>query len=973
MKPTFLASAFATLCLAPAALAQHVKVNSLGVQPNNPTRLWVCNRDNDTVSVVNLTTRTIVAEIPVGVDPRTIAFSADGSRAFVTNKRGNIPREANEITGFPAGSIPGTVSVINTATLALQTTLSGVGVEPYGVATAPNGKYFVVGGMRSATLRFFDAATLVQVAALDFPSDLSSIPAGMTMADVDANRDGMADLGNPRGFSIWSDSTKLVVTHHKSPFVSVVSVQLNAQGVPTGASVAAKIDTDDYHFDPVFNPTPVRTIQSQGEPRFLEDVAISPDGTRALVPHVLHNINHDVNFDFAGAITGDHANRVYPALTMVDLVANSYGVAGDFSRRLHHQIADTRTPAEYVPFGSSATMPLGDVVSLGGSGIPTLGSTATLKIDGMRPGDSAVLLLGRREINQTSPILSQGNFYVAGRVTVPVVGDTATFAIPAAAAYDGKVFVAQAVVTRGGQNYLSNGLRIFVRSQHNAVNKLGHHAGQPGLVSYNNAGSRVLLLNRASEDLFLYKVAGSNFEYMTAYPPRFRHQERQPLDTTTAMGDIPIGMVVVDDTKTVNDDALVHIHNEGTRTLSTLRVNWKTGQISKAAGQLALVTGVDKMTASQRLGQEMFEDASRAQIADHFNNSCASCHFEGGEDGNVWQRPAGPRSTMPMYGGIRATGLLLWKGQRLNAGETGPMFHGENGGTGVFSAAEQQAMIDFHETLPIPLNPHRDPTTHGLTSQALVGKDLFFGTNDTGFNPTNRSAGCAVCHPRETASGTFAGPRFFTQDFLNPLLTTGDNLGPAVDPNCFSLRENIVALNIRNINSGLNVDDDGDGVPELDRNADGYSDLESYTPMNVDGHDDFRRDDPNSYDCPCDPALDGNCDAGTSTRIFSRSPGLFSIPTKLGVFATAPYFHDHSSFTLRSILDPQSQMTSPVYGTPAFPGQTPYPGLQKFFNEFHDVRGHEQFVQGASKVQTTLNSTNVDADIEALLAYIKSL
>jgi hypothetical protein len=47
--------------------------------------------------------------------------------------------------------------------------------------------------------------------------------------------------------------------------------------------------------------------------------------------------------------------------------------------------------------------------------------------------------------------------------------------------------------------------------------------------------------------------------------------------------------------------------------------------------------------------------------------------------------------------------------------------------------------------------------------------------------------------------------------------------------------------------------------------------------------------------------------------------------------------------------------------------------LWKFFNEFHDVRGHEQFVQGASKVQTTLNSSNVDADIEAILAYMTSL
>ena len=971
MKTTLFA--LTALCLAPAAVAQHVKVNSLGLQPGNPTRLWVCNRDNDSVSVINLTTNAVVAQIPVGVDPRTIAFSADGSRAFVTNKRGNISRDANEITGFPAGSQPGTVSVINTSTMAVQTTLAGAGVEPYGVAMAPNGKYFVVGAHRSSTLHFYDAATLVEVARLDYPADLSKITAPLTMADVDANRDGIPDLGSPRGFTIWSDSSKLVVTHHKSPYLSVVNVALNAQGIPTGATVASKISTDDYDLDPVFNPTPVRIIKSQGEPRFLEDVDVSPDGTRALVPHVLANVNHDVNFAFGGALEGDHANRIYPALTMVDLVTRSYGVTGDASRRLHHEIADTRTPAEYSPFGYAATPVGGDRLSLGGAGIPVLGGQVQLKLDGLRPGDIAQLIVGMRELNTNSPYTAPGVVYVDPRVTRPFVSDTARFSIPNLPTYDGLTLIVQARVVRGSQTYLSNGVRVHVRSQHNATNKLGHHAGQPGLVSYNAAGNRVLLLNRGSEDLFLYKVNGSDFEYMTAFPPRFRHQERAPLDTTTPMGDIPLGMVVVDDASTQNDDALVYIHNEGNRTVSTLRVNWKTGEIAKERSQIGLLTTPDRMTASQVLGQEMFEDASRAQIAGHFNNSCASCHFEGGEDGLVWQRPAGPRSTMPMYGGIRATGLLLWKGQRLNAGETGPMFHGENGGTGAFTPAEQQAMIDFHETLPIPLNPHRDPTTFGLTAQALVGKDLFFGINDTGLNPNLRNAGCAVCHPRELTSGSLAGPRFFTQDFLNPLLTTGDNIGPALDPSCFSLRENIVALNIRNINSGLNVDENGDGVPDADRNADGYNDLETYVPMNDDGHDDFRRDDANSYDCPCDPTVDGNCDAATSTRVFTRDPGGFSIPTKLGLFATGPYFHDHSTFSLRSLVDPQTQMTSPIYGTPAFPGQTPYPGLYKFFNEFHDVRGHEQFVQGASKVQTTLNSPNVDADIEAILAYIKSL
>ena len=100
----------------------------------------------------------------------------------------------------------------------------------------------------------------------------------------------------------------------------------------------------------------------------------------------------------------------------------------------------------------------------------------------------------------------------------------------------------------------------------------------------------------------------------------------------------------------------------------------------------------------------------------------------------------------------------------------------------------------------------------------------------------------------------------------------------------------------------------------------------------------------------------------------------FSIPTKLGVFSTGPYFHDHVAYSLRTIVDPETQATSTVYGDPAWPGPATYPGLNKFFNEVHDVRGHEQFAPGASKVQLNLVSgANVNSDIEALLAFIQSI
>jgi hypothetical protein len=89
------------------------------------------------------------------------------------------------------------------------------------------------------------------------------------------------------------------------------------------------------------------------------------------------------------------------------------------------------------------------------------------------------------------------------------------------------------------------------------------------------------------------------------------------------------------------------------------------------------------------------------------------------------------------------------------------------------------------------------------------------------------------------------------------------------------------------------------------------------------------------------------------------------------VFSTGPYFHDHSAASLRAVVDPAVQQNDPVYGNPA------YPGLKKLFNEFHDVRGHEDFLFGASKVQLTLNTlaagSTFEADITAILAYIQSL
>lgn len=960
------------MLLAGASVAAQAQVSAVAVDPNNSKRVWVANRENNTVTVINTGTNTVVSEITVGSKPRSLAFSADGSKVFVANQRGNLDVDHNFVNGFGVSPTLSSVSVISNASKTVVDTITDVGAEPYGVVVAPNGAYVAVSAFRAGKIRFYDANTHALVHTHEYMNSLDVIPSGFDINDVDEDGDFLADLGEPRAFVITADSSRLYVTHLIPGFVSVLDLTLDGSGLPTASVVAEKWNINEYAPHPILNPVNVQTIASQGVPRFLQDIALSPDGSTALIPHLLHNLNHDVNHSFGPGLAGDFANRVYPALTILDTATGTFDV-------LHHELADDPVPAAYVPYGVGKKV-AGTVLSFNGIEDPLLSTTVSMQL---RAPDLAGAI-GVAFYGNGGPIAIPLGF--AGTLyALPAPGGlfamthqggglhTVSLPIPNNPALIGLGLPWQSALVEagGGPFHLSNGTRMVFGNGGVGQNKMGHRAGHPGHVLYNAAGDRAVMLNRGSEDVFLYTIDGSgNFELENVFPPRFEHVERTPFDTTTALGDLPLGMALVEDAGTANDDALLYVMNEITRTMSTLRIDWETGVISKEADQITTVLGVDEFTTSQLIGQEIFEDSSRAQTAGNFNNSCASCHFEGGADGNVWQRPAGPRSTMPVYGGTIGTGLILWKGVRLNMGETGPMFGGENGGHGVFTNAEQQGLIDYHEVIPFPVNPFLDDQGN-YTGLAELGKDLFFGTNDSGLNgggpnpedpPALRHAGCTTCHP--DADEVTLDPRFYTVDVLDPLLTDDPDGLENNDSFCFSLQENVVAINIRNVNSGVNVDTNPvDGVPDPDRNFDGYNDVETYTPLNIDGEDGFTRDDPNGYMCPQDPIFDPN----GPQKFFGRAAELFSIPQKLGAFSTGPYMHDHSIQSLRALLDPASQNIDGKYG------DSSRIGLQKFFNEFHDLRGHEEFVPVASKVQINLQSADVDADIEAILQYVRSL
>ena len=64
-------------------------VRAVAVDPTNSDRVWVCNRDNDSVSLIDYTQNPPdVTEVGVGINPRSLALSADGSKLFVASEDG---------------------------------------------------------------------------------------------------------------------------------------------------------------------------------------------------------------------------------------------------------------------------------------------------------------------------------------------------------------------------------------------------------------------------------------------------------------------------------------------------------------------------------------------------------------------------------------------------------------------------------------------------------------------------------------------------------------------------------------------------------------------------------------------------------------------------------------------------------------------------------------------------------------------
>ena len=156
------------------------------------TRGYVTNAQDNTVSVIDTTTASVIATVPVGSSPSAVAVTPNGRFAYVTNFFGN------------------SVSVISAASNTVVATVP-LGTSARGIAMNPNGSFAYVMGSTSANISVIDTATNTVVSAIpvSFPSKLAIAPSG--------NLGYVTHGAFIKGVTVINTATNSVVTHIPIP------------------------------------------------------------------------------------------------------------------------------------------------------------------------------------------------------------------------------------------------------------------------------------------------------------------------------------------------------------------------------------------------------------------------------------------------------------------------------------------------------------------------------------------------------------------------------------------------------------------------------------------------------------------------------------------------------------------------------------------------------------------------------------
>ncbi|HEX4839106.1 MAG TPA: beta-propeller fold lactonase family protein [Rhabdochlamydiaceae bacterium] len=256
---------------------------------------YVVNNFSGTVSCIDLSTNTVIATIFVGASPYGVAISPDGSTVYVTNQSGN------------------NISVISTSTNTVSATINGLS-GPKGIAVTPNGNFAYVANFTGSNVRVIDTHTNTLLPV--------SIPVG----------------SGPIGVAITPSGSFVYVTNSGGPSIDVIDTTSNmvVDTFPVGSNPSALAITPNGKFLYEVNSSSVGVFETINNSLITgislpspAGLAITSDGT---LVYVTNNVDDSISIidtstnEEIGTITGSGlnfpigiaigSNRVPPASIM---------------------------------------------------------------------------------------------------------------------------------------------------------------------------------------------------------------------------------------------------------------------------------------------------------------------------------------------------------------------------------------------------------------------------------------------------------------------------------------------------------------------------------------------------------------------------------------------------------------------------------------------------------------------------------
>jgi YVTN family beta-propeller protein len=259
-------------------------------------KVWAVNSDNSSVALIDAKTYQLLAEVPVGKYPRTVAVDKQGN-AWVTNED------------------DATISVVSASGQVLNTISLPYASRPYGICFDPLKNYAYVTLQGTGKLLKINASTkqIIQT----------------------------AEVGrSPRGIAVVSDGSKVLVSQFISPEYKGLVREINTATMSVRKTIELAFDQQDDFED-----------RGRGAPNYLSSITISPDGEQAWVPSKKDNTARGM-FRDGRELTFD--NTVRTIVSKINMATSEEVL----SSRIDINDAEMACAVEFSPYGNIAFVAL---------------------------------------------------------------------------------------------------------------------------------------------------------------------------------------------------------------------------------------------------------------------------------------------------------------------------------------------------------------------------------------------------------------------------------------------------------------------------------------------------------------------------------------------------------------------------------------------------------------------------------------